>query len=196
MMLATATHPASAQTATAPRLTLAEIFRRYAWQYRHTYGWRLTPQQDRALREIEVCRTRVLGGHEARCSECGQAEYHWNSCRNKHCPRCSGYRRRQWYRDRLAEMLATDYAHVVYTLPETLSELAEHNGKLIYDLLFRAASQALLHVARTWQLLQVAGIVLRKTLLAGSALRRMSWLPWQSEQVGATLRPLLMRALP
>ena len=155
MMLATATHPAPARTATAPRLTLAEIFRRYAWQYRRTYGWRLTPQQDRALREIEACRTRVLGGHEARCPECGHGEYHWNACRNKHCPRCSGYRRRQWYRDRLAEMLATDYAHVVYTLPETLSELAEHNGKLIYDLLFSAASQALLHVARTWQPLQV-----------------------------------------
>ena len=139
----------------APRPTLADIFRRYARRYRRQYGWRLTPQQDRALREIEVCRTRVLGGHVEQCAECRHAEYHWNSCRNRHCPRCGGYRRHQWYEDRLAEMLVTPYAHLVFTLPETLSELAEHNGPLIYNLLFTAASQALLYVARTWTHLKV-----------------------------------------
>jgi hypothetical protein len=99
--------PTATTTDPAPRLQLADIFRRYARRYRRAYGWRLTPQQDRALREIEVCRTRVLGGHVEQCSDCGHAEYHWNSCRNRHCPRCGGYRRRQWYQDRLAEMLVT-----------------------------------------------------------------------------------------
>ena len=80
MVLATATRLAPTHTATAPRPTLAEIFRRYARRYRRQYGRRLTPQQDRALREIEACRTRVLGGHVEQCAECGHGEYHWNSC--------------------------------------------------------------------------------------------------------------------
>ena len=141
--------------AAAPHLTLADIFRRYGPRYRRTCGRRLTPQEDRALREIEVCGTPVLGGHAVHCTACGHAEYHWNSCRNRHCPRCGGYRRHRWYEDRLAEVLPVDYAHLVFTLPETLSELAVHNRRLIDNLLFTAASQALLYVARTWTLLQV-----------------------------------------
>ena len=142
-------------TAPAPRLQLADIFRRYAGAYRRQCPRRLTPQQDRALREIEVCRTPVLGGHVRQCDTCGHAEYDFNSCRNRHCPRCGGYRRHAWYEDRLAEMLPTEYAHLILTLPETLSELAEHNGPLLYNLLFTAASQTLLCVARTWTPLQV-----------------------------------------
>ena len=150
MVLATATSCAAAQTATAPRPTLADIFRRYADRYRRTCGRRLTPQEDRALREIEACGTSVLGGHVEQCSTCGHAEYHWNSCRNRHCPRCGGYRRHRWYEDRLEEILPVDYAHLVFTLPETLSELTHANGPLIYHLLFTAAAQALLCVACTW----------------------------------------------
>jgi hypothetical protein len=138
----------------APQPTLADIFRRYGARYRQTCGRRLTPQEDRALREIAVCRTPVLGGHGEQCAACGHAEYHWNSCRNRHCPQCGGYRRQQWYQERLAEILPVPYWHVVMTLPDTLSELAQHNGPLIYQLLFTAASQALLHVARTWRPLQ------------------------------------------
>ena len=141
-------------TAPTPRLQLADIFRRYARRYRRQCGRRLTPQEDRALREIEACRTPVLGGHVEQCAACGHAEYHWNSCRNRHCPQCGGYRRHQWYEDRLAEILPTAYWHLVFTLPETLSELAHANGRLIYGLLFTAAAQALLQVARTWTQLQ------------------------------------------
>ena len=139
----------------APRPTLADVFRRYATRYRRTCGQPLTPQQDRALREIEACRTPVLGGHARHCDTCGHTEYHFNSCRNRHCPQCGGYRRHAWYEDRLAEMLPVPYHHIVVTLPETLSELAHDNGPLIYNLLFTAAAQALLYVVRTWTQLEV-----------------------------------------
>ncbi|MEK7754000.1 MAG: transposase, partial [Acidobacteriota bacterium] len=150
----TTTRSAAARTDTAPRPQLADVFRRYATRYRRQYGHRLTQQQDRALREIEVCRTPVLGGHERRCDTCGHVEQAFNTCRNRHCPQCSGYQRRKWYQDRLPEMLPVEYQHIVFTLPETLSELAHHNGPLIYQLLFAAASPALLHVGRTWTCLQ------------------------------------------
>ena len=145
-------------TADAPRAavetpakpTLADVMRQFGPAYRHQHGERLTVPQDRALREIEICRTAALGGQVRCCDACGQTEAFYHACRNRHCPRCSVIPRRQWYQDRLAEVLPTPYFHLVFTLPDTISALALDNAVLIYHLLFTAASQALLCVGRAY----------------------------------------------
>ena len=91
----------------------------------------------------------MLGGHLRHCEACGHGEPYYHSCRNRHCPQCSDFPRRKWYQERLAEVLPVPYYHLVFTLPATLSELALDNPALLYNLLFTAASQALLHVGRT-----------------------------------------------
>ena len=130
--------------------TLAEVIRQFGPAYRRRHGDHISVPQDRAMRELEICRTPVLGGHLRHCDACGHSEPFYHSCRNRHCPQCSGFPRRKWYQERLAEVLPVPYYHLVFTLPATLSELALDNPALLYNLLFTAASQALLHVGRTW----------------------------------------------
>jgi hypothetical protein len=111
------------------------------------HGW-LTPQQGKALRAIQRCRTAELGGHVDECTRCGHQAISYNSCRNRHCPKCQANARRRWLDARRRELLPESYAHVVFTLPHELAPLALQNKKLVYTLLFRASAETLLEVAR------------------------------------------------
>jgi hypothetical protein len=107
----------------------------------------LSREQRRALRDIRDCRTAVLGGHLQQCDQCGHRVNVYNSCRNRHCPKCQATARAKWLAQRQAELLPAPYFHVVFTLPPQMGRLALQNAKLIYGLLFRAASQTLLEIA-------------------------------------------------
>jgi Putative transposase/Transposase zinc-binding domain len=102
----------------------------------------------KVLQAIERCRTAALGGHRDQCSSCGYSAISYNSCRNRHCPKCQGNARHCWLEARRQELLPTPYVHVVFTLPRELAPLALQNKKVIYDLLFRTSAETLLEVAR------------------------------------------------
>jgi predicted RNA-binding Zn-ribbon protein involved in translation (DUF1610 family) len=129
-----------------PALELAGIVRQHGEAYRRTH--RLPRHQLRLLRAIEICRTASLGGHVDRCDRCGQSLISYNSCRNRHCPKCGSLARARWLHQRQRELLAVPYFHVVFTLPEPITELALQNKKLLYDLLFRISAETLLTIAR------------------------------------------------
>jgi hypothetical protein len=126
-------------------LEVAHIFRLYGEAFRQTH--RLCRVQLQAMRAIEDCRTAVLGGHLYRCEKCGFEKNVYNSCRNRHCPKCQNLDKERWLQQRRNELLPVPYFHVVFTLPEELNVLALGNPEVIYDLLFRCASQTLLEVA-------------------------------------------------
>lgn len=108
----------------------------------------LSSQQRRALRDIAACRTAALGGHEEACDSCGYRRFAYNSCRNRHCPKCQASARARWLDARSAELLDVPYFHVVFTLPAELAPLALANPGTVYGLLFQAASETLLQIAR------------------------------------------------
>jgi hypothetical protein len=108
---------------------------------------RLTPEQRRAVADLSACRTERLGGHVERCSCCGAREYHYHSCRNRHCPKCQGGCRAEWLQKEAGYLLAVEYHHLVFTLPAEVAELARHNPRLAYGLLFEAASAAVREAA-------------------------------------------------
>lgn len=124
---------------------VAHIFRLYGEEYRQKH--RLSRSQLRAMRAIEICRTAALGGHVDECDECGVRTISYNSCRNRHCPKCQGLDRQQWLEQRCQELLPVPYFHVVFTVPEELNPLALANPKWFYDLLFESASKTLLEIA-------------------------------------------------
>jgi hypothetical protein len=136
----------TAVTGVRPRLELADIVRADGGAYRRTH--RLTPAQHRALRAIAVCRTAVLGGHRETCDHCGATRITYNSCRNRHCPKCQMTAKERWLAARKADLLPIPYFHVVFTLPHTLNALAQGNPRVIYTLLFRAAADTLLTFGR------------------------------------------------
>jgi Putative transposase/Transposase zinc-binding domain len=125
-----------------PHLELADVFKALDSETQL-----LTCQQRRVLRDISQCRTAVLGGHVERCTQCGHEQIAYNSCRNRHCPKCQAAARKEWTQKRAAELLPVEYFHVVFTLPEQLSPLALQNKRVIYGLLFQAASETLLKIA-------------------------------------------------
>jgi hypothetical protein len=129
-----------------PALELADIFLQYGPAYRqdHSLPW----HQLRLMQAIETCRTPVLGGVEEWCDHCQFTHIRYRSCRNRHCPKCQGIAREKWLEDRRAELLPTEYFHVVFTLPEQIASIAFYNKEAVYDILFRAASQTLLTMAR------------------------------------------------
>ena len=129
-----------------PAFELADIFLRSGEPYRREH--RLTRQQLRAMRAIEVCRTAALGGHVEKCSQCEYSRIAYNSCRNRHCPKCQNAERAQWLLHREAELLPAEYFHVVFTLPEPVARIAFHNQELVYGILFRSAARTLLTLAR------------------------------------------------
>lgn len=129
-----------------PALELAGIFRQHGDSYRKTH--RLPRGQLRVMRAIEVCRTAALGGHVETCSQCDFTRIAYNSCRNRHCPKCQNTERARWLERRRAELLPVEYFHVVFTLPEEIARIAFSNHAVVYDILFRAASAALLTIAR------------------------------------------------
>ena len=128
-----------------PLLEVADIFRIHGPGYREKNA--LSPEQSRVMRAIEMCRTAALGGHVDRCNKCGHQVISYNSCRNRHCPKCQSLAKAQWFLARRDETLPVQYYHVVFTIPDLLTPLALQNKQTIYDLLFRTASQALLRIA-------------------------------------------------
>ena len=129
-----------------PAFELAGILRQYGEAYRETHHPPL--QQRRVMRAIEVCRTSVLGGHVEKCSQCDLTRIAYNSCRNRHCPKCQNAERARWLESRQAELLPVEYFHVVFTIPEQLARIAFYNQEIVYGILFRAASETLLTIAR------------------------------------------------
>jgi hypothetical protein len=127
------------------RPQVADVFRSYGAAFLDQYP--ASGNQRRVLRDIATCKTAMLGGHKARCDQCGQERIFYNSCRNRHCPKCQGAARAQWLADRTAELLNTPYFHVVFTIPDALGPLALQNKEVLYGILFRAASETLLRIA-------------------------------------------------
>jgi hypothetical protein len=130
-----------------PTLEVADIIRQHGKDFIESNRSRLTWQQLKVLRAIEHCRTAALGGHLDRCSRCGHRVISYNSCRNRHCPKCLTNARDRWLADRQKELLNVGYFHVVFTLPHELSWLALHNQKVVYQLLFQASAETLLEIA-------------------------------------------------
>lgn len=129
-----------------PRLEVAEVLRRYQSEYVATH-W-VSPDQWQVIRDLIACRSAALGGHLRRCQQCGHEEIAYNSCRNRHCPKCQGQKQADWLASECANLLDVGYFHIVFTLPQQLSPLALQNKRLLYGLLFRCGAQALLRVAR------------------------------------------------
>jgi len=125
---------------------VADVVRAHGAELRATH--RLAPVQVQALRAIEACRTQVLGGRREVCDGCGKERRAWNSCRNRHCPKCQSLSQARWAEERKAELLPVEHFQVVFTLPHDLNPLAQGNPGLIYDLLFRSVSDTLLTFGR------------------------------------------------
>jgi predicted Zn-ribbon and HTH transcriptional regulator len=132
---------------TRPTLEVADILRaqgdRFLERYRSSFGF----QQLKAFRAILRCRTAALGGHRDACLGCGYQTISYNSCRNRHCPKCQAQARERWLTARQRELLDTSYFHVVFTIPHELNVLALENPRVFYDLLFTASAQTLLDIA-------------------------------------------------
>jgi hypothetical protein len=132
------------------RPEVADVFRTYEKDFFARWGRVLGPHQRKAFAAIRDCRTAALGGHVEyveQCDQCGHRVISYNSCRNRHCPKCQASARAKWLAEREAELLPVPYFHVVFTLPETIGELARQNAREIYGILFRAASETLLTIA-------------------------------------------------
>ena len=132
-----------------PGPEVADVFRRHGPAYRASHV--LTPGQGKVLRDVTACRTAALGGHLDVCDTCGYSEPSYNSCRNRHCPKCQATAQARWIEERKGRILPTPYFHVVFTLPALLRPLALRNPRVIFDLLFAAASSTLLDLGRDEQ---------------------------------------------
>jgi hypothetical protein len=131
-----------------PALEVADIFGRCGLRYRHTHADTLSRAQRRTMSAIELCRTAALGGHVEQCDTCGHQRIAYDSCRNRHCPKCQSFARAKWIERRRAELLpAVEYFHVVFTLPEAVATIAYQNKKLVYDILFRASAETMRTIA-------------------------------------------------
>jgi Zn finger protein HypA/HybF involved in hydrogenase expression len=130
-----------------PSLEVADIFRAAGPAYRNAHAGHLSLAQLKAMTAIENCRTAALGGHVEACEDCGQWRIAYNSCRNRNCPKCQGAAARTWLAAREADLLPVGYFHVVFTLPAQIAAIAFQNKVLLYDLLFRAASQTMMTIA-------------------------------------------------
>ena len=126
---------------------MADVFRRFGPAFREQHDASLSGARRRAMIAIESCRTAALGGHVERCGACGHQRIAYNSCRNRNCPKCQGLARAQWIADRQAELLDVPYFHVVFTVPTVIGVIAFQNQTVIYDILFRAASETLRTIA-------------------------------------------------
>jgi len=130
-----------------PKVEIADIVRRHGDEYLQHFGRRMPWRQWRALLDIARCRTAAMGGHVDVCTNCGLIRCAYNSCRNRHCPKCLGSARWRWTAQREAELLPVPYFHVVFTLPHQLAPLGLANQRVVYDLLFQAAAQTLSQIA-------------------------------------------------
>ena len=130
-----------------PSLEVADIFRVHGAAWRQANAGHVSLGQLKVMSAIERCRTAALGGHVARCEDCAYTTIAYNSCRNRHCPKCQGAAAKQWLADREAELLPVPYFHVVFTLPAAVADIAYQNKAVIYDLLFKAAAETLTTIA-------------------------------------------------
>jgi hypothetical protein len=130
-----------------PSLEVADIFHRHGAAWRAAHAGHLSLGLMKVMSAIESCRTAALGGHVEACEDCGHSRIAYNSCRNRHCPKCQGAAARDWLAARQADLLPVGYFHVVFTLPAEIADVAYHNKAVIYDLLFRAASETMITIA-------------------------------------------------
>jgi Putative transposase/Transposase zinc-binding domain len=130
-----------------PKLEVADIFRRYGEAYRKQHGASMSTAQRRVMTAIEVCRTAALGGHLERCDQCGHERNAYNSCGDRHCPKCQSLARAQWIEARQTELLDTPYFHVVFTVPEEITSIAYQNKEVVYGILFRTTAETLKTIA-------------------------------------------------
>jgi hypothetical protein len=127
-------------------LEVADIFRQYGGAYRASHP--LSGEQFRVMAAIETCRTAVLGGHWERCDHCGALRKAYDSCRNRHCPKCQWLEKEKWILKRKEELLPVSYFHIIFTLPDSLNPLVLNNHKVMYGLLFKAAAETLLDLGK------------------------------------------------
>ena len=130
-----------------PVLEVADIFRSHGSAWRKANAGHVSLDQLKVMSAIESCRTVALGGHVARCQDCSHTQIAYNSCRNRHCPKCQGSQALAWMQQRTSELLAVPYFHVVFTLPVRIGAIAYQNKAVIYDLLFKASSETMLTIA-------------------------------------------------
>jgi hypothetical protein len=130
-----------------PALEVADIFRGHGAAWRAAHAGHVSRGQLQVMSAIEGCRTAALGGHVARCEACDHTQIAYNSCRNRHCPKCQGAAARDWLAEREAELLPVPYFHLVFTLPAGIADIAYQNKAVIYDALFKASSETLLTIA-------------------------------------------------
>ena len=130
-----------------PALEVAGIFRDHGPAWRQANAGHVSLDQLKVMSAIERCRTAALGGHVARCEDCSHTLVAYNSCRNRHCPKCQGAAAKEWLAEREAELLPVPYYHVVFTLPAAVADIAYQNKPVIYDLLFKTSAEALVTIA-------------------------------------------------
>jgi ssDNA-binding Zn-finger/Zn-ribbon topoisomerase 1 len=130
-----------------PTLEVADIFRGHGAAWRQANAGHVSLDQLKVMSAIESCRTAALGGHVLRCEKCSHTLIAYNSCRNRHCPKCQGAAAKEWLAAREAELLPVPYFHVVFTLPARIADIAYHNKAVLYDLLFKASSETMLTIA-------------------------------------------------
>jgi Putative transposase/Transposase zinc-binding domain len=130
-----------------PMLEVADIFRDHGAAWRRANAGHVSLDQMKVMSAIERCRTAALGGHVARCEKCSHTLIAYNSCRNRHCPKCQGAAAREWLAEREADLLPVPYFHVVFTVPAQISDIAYQNKAVIYDLLFKASAETMLTIA-------------------------------------------------
>ena len=128
-------------------LEVADIFRGHGQAWREANAGHVSLGQLKVMSASENCRTAALGGHVARCEDCAHEAIAYNSCRNRHCPRCQGAAARAWLAERESELLPVPYYHLVFTLPAAIAAIAYHNKSTVYDLLFKASSETLMTIA-------------------------------------------------
>jgi len=130
-----------------PKLEVADIFRAHGPAYRRNHAGHLNLPQLKVMSAIETCRTAVLGGHVVACTKCDHQHIAYNSCRNRHCPKCQGAAARGWMQARMEDLLPVEYFHMVFTLPAQIADIAYQNKAEVYGLLFKASSETLLTIA-------------------------------------------------
>jgi hypothetical protein len=118
---------------TRPRLEVAEVFRGYGDAFLEKFGDALSSEQRRALKDLSLCRTAALGGHVEACDQCGHRQIAFNSCRNRHCPKCRATAAARWMETQAAQLLPVEYFHVVFTLPAALGPIALQNPRLLAE---------------------------------------------------------------
>lgn len=130
-----------------PSLELADIFRAYGPAWRQANAGHVSLTQLKVMSAIEACRTEALGGHVASCAKCGHQHVAYNSCKNRHCPKCQGPAARDWMEARAQDLLPVEYFHIVFTLPAEIAQIAYWNKKAVYGLLFKASAETVMTIA-------------------------------------------------